>query len=189
MLNRYQFRSNSKANAPYSKAKGFTLIELIIVIVILGILAVTAAPQFFNFGSDARESTVRGLQGSINSTAELVNARAAINGVESQEAGQIDVNGTNIVTRFGYPDFIATGILAGNEADAEAAVIAILNINAGDWDYSYQTGTPFAVRLAPNGLNEVTAATLNSISRCYVQYTPPEAEGAGPSVIVDTDNC
>ena len=34
--------------------KGFTLIELIIVIVVLGILAVTAAPQFFNFSGDAR---------------------------------------------------------------------------------------------------------------------------------------
>jgi len=45
--------------------KGFTLIELIIVIVVLGILAVTAAPQFINFSSDARTSTVKGLKGAM----------------------------------------------------------------------------------------------------------------------------
>lgn len=47
------------------RQQGFTLIELIIVIVVLGILAVTAAPQFINFSSDARESTVKGAQASI----------------------------------------------------------------------------------------------------------------------------
>ena len=45
--------------------KGFTLIELIIVIVVLGILAVTAAPQFINFSSDARTSALKGMEGSI----------------------------------------------------------------------------------------------------------------------------
>ena len=45
--------------------KGFTLIELIIVIVVLGILAVTAAPQFVDFSTDAKSSAVKGLKGSL----------------------------------------------------------------------------------------------------------------------------
>jgi prepilin-type N-terminal cleavage/methylation domain-containing protein len=47
--------------------KGFTLIELIIVIVILGVLAVTVAPRFINIGSDARIAAVKSLEQAINS--------------------------------------------------------------------------------------------------------------------------
>ena len=47
-----------------STQQGFTLIELIIVIVLLGILAVTAAPKFLNLQDDARDSVLEGIAGS-----------------------------------------------------------------------------------------------------------------------------
>ncbi|RUO42832.1 MSHA biogenesis protein MshA [Aliidiomarina taiwanensis] len=62
------------------KQKGFTLIELIIVIVILGILAVTAAPKFFDFSKDARISTLQGLKAQLQSTATIEYARTALKG-------------------------------------------------------------------------------------------------------------
>ena len=43
------------------RSAGFTLIELVIVIIILGILAVTAAPKFLNLRGGARESTLKGM--------------------------------------------------------------------------------------------------------------------------------
>ncbi|NRA72841.1 MAG: prepilin-type N-terminal cleavage/methylation domain-containing protein [Gammaproteobacteria bacterium] len=47
------------------KTKGFTLIELVIVIIILGILAVTAAPKFINLSSDAEIGTLKGIAGAM----------------------------------------------------------------------------------------------------------------------------
>ncbi len=47
------------------RQQGFTLIELVVVIIILGILAVTAAPKFINLQSDARTSAIQGMKGAI----------------------------------------------------------------------------------------------------------------------------
>ncbi len=86
---------------------GFTLIELVVVIVILGILAVTAAPRFLNLQNDARASSLQGLKGAIEGGAGIVFGKAAINGVEASSTAT-DVEG--IETVYGYPTATAGGI-------------------------------------------------------------------------------
>jgi MSHA pilin protein MshA len=63
-----------------NKQTGFTLIELVMVIVILGILAATALPKFVNLGSDARVSVITGVEGSMRAANAMIYARAATNG-------------------------------------------------------------------------------------------------------------
>lgn len=56
--------------------KRFTLIELVVVIIILGILAVTAAPKFISVSKEARIATLNGLAGTFRSSVQLIHAKS-----------------------------------------------------------------------------------------------------------------
>lgn len=64
-----------------SHARGFTLIELVVVIVILGVLAATAAPKFIDLTSDAKIATLNSIKGTMKSTINLVKSKALVKGL------------------------------------------------------------------------------------------------------------
>ncbi|GEM80956.1 type II secretion system protein [Vibrio superstes] len=92
------------------KQDGFTLIELVVVIVILGILAVTAAPRFLNLQSDARVSALQGMKGAMAGAGSIVYGKAAINGVETVSSSSITNGTATIITVYGYPEATSAGI-------------------------------------------------------------------------------
>jgi MSHA pilin protein MshA len=83
---------------------GFTLLELVMVIVILGVLAAIALPKFVNLRDDASYSMLKSLEGSIQMAKTIVYSKSVINGSQNLISSSIFMDdGTEIDTRYGYP--------------------------------------------------------------------------------------
>ncbi|MDN3717331.1 type II secretion system protein [Vibrio breoganii] len=162
------------------KQGGFTLIELVVVIVILGILAVTAAPRFLNLQSDARESSLQGLKGAMAGAGSIVYGKAAIEGVETLPKGTDAQLDDETTLAFGYPTADEDGIVKvvqGLEDDTE-------------WVYGTGTavsaGTPLVATFANDSL---TVGSEIENTECYVSYIEPATSTATPLIAVVDDKC
>ena len=147
------------------KQGGFTLIELVVVIVILGILAITAAPKFLNLQSDARASSLQGLKGAMAGAAGIVYGKAAIEGVEQEKEGAISDGKNTINLVYGYP-----------AATSEALGAVVVGLT--DWDVKVTD-------------NVVTAGFKGSENEeCVVIYKAAQDENTPPEITAaDVTKC
>ena len=142
------------------KQAGFTLIELVMVIVILGILSAFALPRFADLGGDARKATVKGAFGAIKAASAIVHSAALADGTNP---ASITLEGVSIALVNNYPAATAGGIVLA------AGIVA--------GDYSITAGNPITI----DALGATTA------SSCRVSYTAAAAANTSPTIAISTE--
>ncbi|TKB55990.1 type II secretion system protein [Ferrimonas aestuarii] len=163
------------------KQSGFTLIELVVVIIVLGILAVTAAPKFIDLQNDARAATLEGAKASLQGANSMVFAKSAIAGLEEQTASgtkTINLDGTETtVPLFGYMKADATELAKVLDLDTADWTIVDNTDSNTDLTYIHPVGATFD--------EDVTDADGDS---CHLIYTPATSSDA-PKYALVTGGC
>jgi MSHA pilin protein MshA len=150
-----------------SLERGFTLIELVVVITILGILAAFAVPRFISLESTARTATINSLAGSIRSAASLARGMS----MATANSTSVAMEGNTVTLVNNYPDAGATGI--------ENALSPISST-----DFTFTAGSPIAT-----GTATWTKVGATTPANCAVSYVPAASAGAAPTVTATTSGC
>lgn len=140
--------------------KGFTMIELIIVIAILGILAAFALPRFANFVPAAQTSTRDGIVSSLNSAIGIAHAQWVANG----QTGTVTLDGSAspiTMNAQGYPD---VGTTYNSATTCQTLLNALLSNVSSDISAGFTT---------PNCT--VTSANFGSGTGAVITLTPTNA--------------
>jgi MSHA pilin protein MshA len=139
--------------------RGFTLIELVVVITILGILAAFAVPRFIALEGKAREAAVNGLSGSLRSASALAHGMWLASG----SVGNIAMDGQTVTITNGYP----------SNADIDDTL-------------ADTTGFTFAVAA---GVTTFTKTGATTPATCIVTYTPSAVAGVAPAIAATVAGC
>lgn len=169
---------------------GFTIIELIVVIVIVGILGAIALPKLMNLGSSARTASIQSLAGSVKTSLGLVKSLTTVRGVGTP-GSQANITwvttsgSTQLRVWSGYPDRWCDGIAAtqlGFIVPAGGCYLSSAAIVSGSYTFY-----GFGNNTIPGGDAGWRIENAPTPMQCSVQYT---YNGSGvPNVQANTSGC
>lgn len=172
---------------------GFTLIELIVVIVILGILAVTAAPKFIDLQSDARIAALNGLKASVSSAYTLVHGKALATGQDAGATGHVRINSKFTKVCYGYPCAAKSDTSKGDSAsNLNNGLAAVLDIELPTCDKSKVVSTDWCEKVDGTSVLIYNANYYDSSAsdpKCYVKYEASTGKDVLPKVTVESSEC
>ena len=124
-----------------NKSKGFTLVELVLVIAILGILAVAALPQFINVSTQARQASRDGVSGAVRSGVMLFRANdLVVNGAPGNWPATLDAaaaNSTAGAANLFFSSILTQGVADGNWAKGAGVNTYVYNDGTTTYTYTY----------------------------------------------------